>query len=215
MGRMPFQLPDALATSDDQPALGLLRRYYGDAVTSAGAATGAAFDEWDSTGTRTADVDRFTADDLLAITFLSVRVPPRASVVLLRDRAAELGDLLAELGPDRDLVSEDEPLTDDCWPGWRLQTALRDIPGIDTTTATKLIARKRPRLRPIWDKVVAKVTGTRKHQWEPVRVALREQHHALHERLVHLHGTAGLSAAVTPLRVFDVIAWREGKDRGW
>jgi hypothetical protein len=135
--------------------------------------------------------------------------------MLLRDRAAELCDLLAELGPDRDLVGEDKPLTDDCWPGWRLQAALRDIPGIDTTTATKLIARKRPRLRPIWDKVVAKVTGSHKHQWEPVRVALREQNHALHERLVHLHGAAGLSTTVTPLRVFDVIAWREGKDRGY
>ncbi|WP_045740715.1 DUF6308 family protein [Actinoplanes rectilineatus] len=206
---MPFQLPDALATPDDEPALALLRRYYGD-----DAATGAAFDGWDSTGTRAADADRFTADDLVAVTFLSVRVPPGAAAAILRDRAAEFSDLLVALGPDRDLVDEEYPLTDDDWPGWRLQAALRGIPGIDTTIATKLIARKRPRLRPIWDRVVAAVTDTRKSQWEPVRLALRDQHRALQNRLVHLHGAAGLPAEVTPLRVLDVIAWRAGKDSG-
>ncbi|MFF5075817.1 DUF6308 family protein [Actinoplanes sp. NPDC000266] len=209
------EVPDALSTPDDQPAVALLRRYFGDPLTGGGAAVGAAFDDWDSTGARIADADRFTADDLVAVTLLSVRVQPGAAVVLLRDRAAEFGGLLTELGPDRDLVDEEEPLTGDGWAGWRLQKALRDIPGIDTTIATKLIARKRPRLRPIWDRVVAKVTGTQKHQWEPVRLTLREQRRALNDRLVHLHGTAGLPEAVTPLRVLDVIAWREGKDRGF
>jgi hypothetical protein len=58
------------------------------------------------------------------------------------------------------------------------------------------------------------VTGTQQHQWEPFRVALRDQDRALHRRLVSLHRQAALPAAVTPLRVLDVIAWREGKDRG-
>lgn len=223
---MPFQLPQALGTFDDKPALRLLQRYYGerpaptdsavDAAVGAAenAAVGAAFDGWDSTGTRAADSDRFTADDLVAVSFLSVSVPPNATVAILRDRADEFGALLAALGPDRDLVDEEAPLTDAGWPGWRLQAELRGIPGINTTIATKLIARKRPRLRPIWDKVVAEVTGTHKHQWEPLRVALREHDRALHRRLTYLHEEARLPAAVAPLRVLDVIAWREGKDRG-
>lgn len=208
---MPFQLPQALSTPDDQPALTLLRRYYfGDPETGARAAVGAAFDGWDSTGTRVADADRFTADDLVAVTFLSVNVPATAAVALLRDRAAEFNGLLTELGQDRDLVGEDE-LND---TRWELQKRLCGLRGVNTTIATKLIARKRPRLRPIWDKVVATVTGTHRRQWEPLRAELRTNGGALHDRLLRLHQAASLPDAVTPLRVFDVIAWREGKDLG-
>jgi len=64
---------------------GLLRRYFGEPFCGPSAAVGAAFDTWDSTGTRSEDVDRFTADDLVAVTFLSVDVPPRAARLLLRD----------------------------------------------------------------------------------------------------------------------------------
>ncbi|MEV7625796.1 DUF6308 family protein [Actinoplanes sp. NPDC089786] len=207
---MPFQLPHALSTPDDQPALELLRRYYfGDPETGAQAAVGAAFDGWDSTGTRAADADRFTADDLVAVTFLSVNVPATAAAALLGDRAAEFSGLLTELGEDRDLVAE-EALEDD---RWELQKRLCGLRGVNTTIATKLIARKRPRLRPIWDKVVATVTGTHQRQWEPLRVELGKDDRALHQRLLRLHHDARLPAAVTPLRVFDVIAWREGKDR--
>jgi uncharacterized protein DUF6308 len=215
MSGMPFRLPGALLTPDDEPALTLLRRYYfGDPGTGAGPAIGACFDGWDSTGTRAADADRFTADDLVAVTFLSVRVRPEGAVDLLRDRSNDFGELLAGLGPDRDLVDETGPLADDSWPGWRLQALLRATSGIDTTIATKLIARKRPRLRPVWDRVVAAVTDTRDHLWEPLRHALRADDRALHRRLLRLHQAAGLPPEVTPLRVFDVIAWREGKDRG-
>jgi hypothetical protein len=106
MAGVSFRLPNALLSDEDGSALELLRRYYG-----ANPATGATFDGWDSTGTRSADINRFTADDLVAITFLSVRVPPSAAVVLLRDRAAELASLLTELGPDRDLADEAEHRT--------------------------------------------------------------------------------------------------------
>jgi hypothetical protein len=46
--------------------------------------------------------------------------------------------------------------------------------------------------------------------WEPMRLALRRDDGALHRRLVELRAAAGLSQAISPLRVFDVIAWREG-----
>lgn len=43
-----------------------------------GANVGAPFDSWSSTGDRVGASDRFTADDLVAVRFLSVQVPPRA-----------------------------------------------------------------------------------------------------------------------------------------
>jgi hypothetical protein len=59
--------------------------------------TGAAFDLWDSTGTRHADCDRFSADDLVAVSFLSVDIPARAAMALLRDQKDEFSALLVRL----------------------------------------------------------------------------------------------------------------------
>ena len=122
--------------------------------------------------------------------------------------------LLTAVGPDRDLVNETEPLLDYKSPGWALMTALRTLPEVGPTKASKLFARKRPRLRPIWDKVVSRVTNSVESQWEPMRVALRAEDEALQSRLVRLREAAGLPDQVSVLRVLDVIAWREGKDKG-
>lgn len=99
------------------------------------------------------------------MTFLSVNVPGMAAIELLRDRAEEINSLLAEVGPDRDLAFEPGPIDPD-WPAWRLNRRLRVIDDVGAVIASKLMARKRPRLIPIWDSVVAEVTGT-KRRWEP------------------------------------------------
>ncbi|ABG99049.1 conserved hypothetical protein (plasmid) [Rhodococcus jostii RHA1] len=99
------------------------------------------------------------------------------------------------MGPDRDL-----------------ETALRALPGIGQRKATKLIARKRPWLYPIWDSVVSEVLGTERAHLNPVREALRTDDGALHRRLLSLRGEAGLPEEISALWVFDVIAWMDGKD---
>lgn len=209
---MAMTLPRALQGSDDSAALQLLDRYYSGPGHDT-PAVGAFFDAWDSTGTREQDLDRFTADDLVAVTFLSVRVGPTAARRLLVDDADRFSQLLRDLGPDRDLVEIDKPLADD-WPGWPLMSALRELPGVGPTLVSKLVARKRPKLRPIWDSVVVQITNTRVAQWEPVRQALRAHDNALHRRLLTLRDRACLGSDVSALRVLDVITWREGKDRG-
>ncbi len=90
---------------------------------------------------------------------------------------------------------------------------LQTLPSVGPTIASKLLARKRPRLRPIYDSVVAGVTDTRARLWEPLRVALRADDFDLYQRLLRLHAAAGLPAEVSALRVLDVIAWLEGKDQ--
>jgi hypothetical protein len=211
---MTFQLPAALQDpQSDEAALELLTSYFGNPFGGQGAAIGAAFDTWDSSGTRLADADRFTADDLVAVSFLSVDISASAARLLLVDRAAEINALLVDLGDDRDLADEAEPLSDD-WVGWTLMRELRKLPDVGPTRASKLIARKRPRLRPIWDSVVSVVTGTVEEQWEPLRLALRANDMALQDRLMRHREAAGLPDEVSALRVFDVIAWREGKRLG-
>lgn len=209
---MTFRLPDALVPDhDDTAALALLRRYYGDPFGSS-TLTGAAFDLWDNTKTRAADADRFTADDLVAVTLLSVDTPGAAAIHVLQDGADEIDAMLAAVGPDRDLADE-PPLPPD-WPARRLNRRLRELHGVGPVTASKLLARKRPRLLPVWDAVVAKVTGTEVDQWVPLRAALAEDDRALHERLLRLRETAGLPGQVSALRVLDVVCWMEGKDKG-
>lgn len=207
---MTFRLPQALQAEDDRPAIALLDRYFGK---NGAAYLGAEFDTWGKPDGRDPHPNRFTADDVVALSFLSVPVGGLAARQLLRDQADELTELLTQLGEDRELADEPEPLADD-WVGWKLMDALRHLDDIGATRASKLLARKRPRLRPIYDAVVAMVTGTEKHQWEPVRQALRADDGALHRRLVRLHDAVRLPSTVPYLRVLDVVAWLEGKDRG-
>jgi hypothetical protein len=201
-------LPKTLTGTDDTAAVALLECYYGTgAHAHHGSFTGAWFDTWDSTGTRADDVDWFTADDLVAVSFLSVDIPPAAARQLLDTEAAKFSELLVELGPDRDLVEETYPWEDD-WAGSRLWSALRALPDVGSTRASKLYARKRPRLRPIYDTVVERVIGQNR-LWEPLRAQLQADP-ALHPRLEGLREQAQLPEAVSALRVFDVLAWMEG-----
>ena len=201
-------LPDLVKPDRATDALETLACYYGRGRhADHGGFTGARFDTWDSTGTRAQDVNRFTADDVVAVSFLSVYVPPLAAAVLLHDHANDFTGLLAAV-EDRDLITETNPWADD-WVGWRLWQALVALPGVGPTTASKLYARKRPRLRPIYDSVVAAAIAS-DTVWEPLR-ALLQSDPGLHLHLIHLRDQAYLPAEVSALRVFDVLAWMGGK----
>ena len=204
--RMTFRLPTALQTPDDSRAVAYLRSYF-----APGAFTGALFDTWDSTGTRVADADRFTADDLVSITMLSVEVPARAAVELLAADNA-YNDLLTAIGEDRDLADQiSTPAPND--PAWDLDQKLRGLPGVGRTIASKLMARKRPRLVPIYDTVIAGVMQLNPDHWIPLHAALRDAGCSLQRRLVDLGNAADLPSSVSPLRVLDVVAWMEGRGR--
>nr|NKW55556.1 hypothetical protein [Prescottella equi] len=165
---------------------------------------------WDSTGTRGRDADTFTADDLVAVTMLSVDVSPDGAQILLRERVDEFGELLVAVGPDRDLADEADELTPES-PVCRLEAALWTVPSIGRTVASKLIARKRPRLFPIYDRVIGEVLDTKQAHLEPVRTALRADDGALQRRLVSLREQAGLDEAVPALRILTVLAWMQLK----
>jgi Family of unknown function (DUF6308) len=101
------------------------------------------------------------------------------------------------------------------WPAWRLWDELRTLREVDRVIASKLLARKRPRLIPIYDRVVKTVTGGDRNFWVPLCQALQVDDQAMHHRLLRLHREAGLPHEVSPLRVFDVIAWMEGQGKGY
>jgi hypothetical protein len=199
---MTFRLPDCLARGELDLAIRYLQIYYGQPYT------GAYFDTWATSGST---ADRITADDLIAVSFLSVVVPPMAARELLDTRADEFAELLKSVGPDRDLADQEEPVEEE-QPGSQLYGAVLGLHGVGRTIGTKLLARKRPRLFPIYDSVVARVCGIGNYHWEPLRQALRTD--GLHKRLLELQERAGLGQEVSALRVFDVITWMEGKATG-
>jgi hypothetical protein len=198
-----YRLPTALQDDDDAKAVEVLQRYFGRSGGSR--FTGSFFDGW----AQPQDPYRFTADDFVAVSFLTVFVPPLAARQVLEQQIDLFSELLHDVGPDRDLV-EEEGSIDPGWPGWRLQTELRKLPDVGRTIASKLCARKRPRLLPIYDLHIGVVTNARKEQWVPLRDALQANGGALHERLLRLHRLADLPPEVSPLRVHDVIAWMQG-----
>ncbi|MFF0815335.1 DUF6308 family protein [Rhodococcus sp. NPDC003318] len=205
------RLPRVLRDGDDDAAVDVLQEYFTRRVVKTGyLRPGALWDTWDPSGRRAADRDTFTSDDLVAVTLLSVQVPAQGAVALLGEAAPALSALLADVGPDRDLADEDAALTEDA-PIVRLETALREVHGIGRITASKLIARKRPRLYPVYDDVIGRELWVRAEYLEPLRRALREDDRALHRRLTDLRDRAGLGDTVPALRVLEVLAWMQGK----
>ncbi|BDC70200.1 DUF6308 family protein [Prescottella equi] len=208
---MTIRLPKVLVADDDGAAVEVLRRYFTEPLVKTGyLRSGARWDTWDSTGTRGRDADTFTADDLVAVTMLSVDVSPDGAQILLRERVDEFGELLVAVGPDRDLADEADELTPES-PVCRLEAALWTVPSIGRTVASKLIARKRPRLFPIYDRVIGEVLDTKQAHLESVRTALRADDGALQRRLVSLRERAGLDEAVPALRILTVLAWMQLK----
>jgi hypothetical protein len=209
---MAFRLPEALQKPEDDDALAYLKNYY---VKRPGTClgyvnSGARFDDWDSTGTRTVDADRFTADDLVAVTFLSVQVSPEAACQILAGKPRYFNELLPEM-PDQDLVEIHPDEITPQWLPWQVWDRLYELDGVGSVIAGKLLARKRPRLIPIYDRIVKEVTGADDNFWRALCKALRAEDRTLHQRLLRLRDRAGLPSTISALRVFDVIAWMEGR----
>ena len=173
--------------------------------------TGGIFDSFDPSATRTASADMFTSDDVVAVSLLSVDVYGRAAVELLARQRPRFSALLQRVGPDRDLVDVESTSPKD-FAAHDLYWALRELPRVGATTASKLMARKRPRLIPIYDSVINThlLRGSR-ILWEPLRQKLRADNARLNHHLLHLRSCAGLSPHVSAIRVFDVLAWMDGK----
>ena len=115
--------------------------------------------------------DRLTAADLLAVSLLDISWRPDVVRRLLGSDQDRFAGLLAGIRTDVNLwqASDADLATVDL-----LWDALLDIPGVGTASAAKLLARKRPRLCPITDKVVIAAAGLPGLTWEVLRCLLRD-----------------------------------------
>ncbi len=141
-----------------------------------------------------------TADDLLAVALLDIIWRPRVVRFLLGSGRQRLSQMLAALPQAVDLwdASEDTLRRIDV-----LWDALTAIDGIGTASATKLLARKRPRLCPISDNVVIKAVDVPGRTWDVLRCLLQDP--AARAEVEALRPAVAAKASL--LRILDVALW--------
>lgn len=153
--------------------------------------------------------------DLVAITVLSVTVGPRA----LRKVEQRLGDLNNCLSRHRNADQHLADATDDdLAPMFEASAILRGIDGIGPTTASKILARKRPHLIPIYDSMIGeayghpnRLDGIQAGQWwVTYRECIRhpEINEAIRAARDRASETSPDAALVSDLRILDVATWR-------
>ncbi|OKI53489.1 hypothetical protein AMK17_25645 [Streptomyces sp. CB00072] len=204
---------DAERAADD------LRRYFAIGLPpGAGVFTGGRFEHLAGVGDRQQVANRFTAEDLIAVQTLSVTVPAPVALGLLEGPlGAQLSHLLRNIptgtgtgtctGTGTDLADADASAVAEGSPAYQAWTLLENQHKVGWVIAGKLLARKRPRLLPVYDRVVRCALGRPLSLWTELRTALRENDGALHHRLLDLRQSAGLPQTVSALRVADVAIW--------
>lgn len=199
-----------LRPENAEVAARLVRRYFTPRPT--GRFTGAHFERLGGGGDRPAIADEFTAEDLVAVSMLSVEVVRDAALEILVHRRNRLHELLRQVPTDLALGQVAAGAITPDWPAWRLYAELRDIKEIGPTTASKLLARKRPHLVPIRDSVVEDQLALGAGPfWEPLRAWLVAGEGAHEHHLERVRAEAGLGSDISALRVFDVLTWLVGQ----
>lgn len=144
--------------------------------------------------------DVLTLDDLLATTLLNISWRPPAIRALLADHD-HVSAALAAIRADLDLWNAGP---DDLQAAAVLHRWLDDLPGVGPVIASKLLARKRPRLVPVHDEIVLRVLAPPKGQlWVTLAAALKES--ALRDEIEGLRPTGVDSPSL--LRLLDAAIW--------
>jgi hypothetical protein len=209
---MKLTWPKALTDENHSEAVRELRKYFGREPDEA-AFTGASFERLGGGGDRDEVRDVITAEDLVAVSMLSINIPARAALQILGPESREISDLLSQVPTDLDLVDVDSEQINKSWPAWQLWSLLMGVRGVGWVTANKLVARKRPNLLPVYDSVVSKQVGATKTFWHDLNHDLRADDKARHESLLLIRDQAGLDSDISALRVFDIVTWMIGRHR--
>jgi hypothetical protein len=211
---MTINIPGRLR--DDDLATCLVKRYLApDSATGHARYSGAYFERIGGGGDRPETAYQFTAEDLLAVTMLSVRIEGYHALHILDYQAGELNDLLARIPSDIALQDpQAETFIIEGGPAWKLWEMICDIEPrpedhrIGPVAAGKLLARKRPHLLPVYDSRIKKVLmrpRTDNSWWHDLHDQLTSDHDLVRQ-LQEVRARAG-AGHMSLLRVFDVMCW--------
>lgn len=213
----PWRLPDILSEEREGDAAGLLRAYF-DAPDGMPRFTGSRFERFAGGGDREDIANVVTADDIIAVSMLSVHVPGGSALRVLGDIdgsvSREISRCLAMLPTDLELAdAKDSQLA----PADELWTVVRRRGKVGRTTTSKLLARKRPKLLPVLDSVVVDAVGhnfsVKTDFYRSLRSTLNDDCSQLRNRLRRLRYESGIDADISDIRIFDVVVWMDGTRR--
>lgn len=215
-----LKLPEILDREHVGAAADLVNEYFRLTADGLPVYTGSHFNSWAGGGDSAEVTNKVTADDLVAVSLLSVKVPGQAAFGILKTRADDISKLLIDIPENIDLADleadrVEEVLGDNSSAGklWRLLRASESSPwGIGPTTASKIMARKRPRLIPIYDSVVRPLMGLKdsRGHWVTCHAALTDGPD-LPMRLREIRDCSGISEPISDLRTMDIVLWMYGK----
>ncbi len=216
-------LPTILTEGNEEEAARLLAAYYRRTADGRPAYTGSYFNSWAGGGDSGENRDSITADDLVAVSFLAVDIPGEAALGILDTHRVKISGLLAKIPADRDLAEIPSGEFADTFgpdsPATQLWHLLRGRDtgrwGVGETKTSKIMARKRPRLVPIYDSVVGPLMGLNGNsigQWSIWHNAFMEDP-GLSPRLRQIRDKSGIEEPISDLRVMDIVLWMAGKQR--
>jgi hypothetical protein len=157
------------------------------------------------------DSNRWHTADLLAVTLLDVGVRPQGVRTLLELRAEEFNERLLSISPNAELWSQDEAAVNgELEKARQLHKELLKLSGIGPVTASKLLARKRPKLVPISDRVIQRMLKLKAKDpfWQPLRTALMKPGAIAGIRAMRPNSFQDLSE----LRILDIALWMLGSN---
>lgn len=199
--------PEVVVERLTDKATELLQRYFAVKASGIPAYSGSKFEAMTALN---ADPYAIGPADFTAVSTLSVAISGQAAIRLLGPDANEITDLLHRIPADVDIIDINP---DDLATGgpasllWHVLSRGND--GIGRTKTSKLIAAKRPRLIPIWDRFVQQATGLgTADYWRQFQAVLTADDRALWTWLTQIRSDVpNLPAAVSNLRILDVLLW--------
>lgn len=196
-----------LASELDKGSVELVREYIDLDEEDRPRFTGSQFELLDGRGDVETVANQFTPGDLTALALLGVPVGGAAALELLDDRGARWSGVLSEIDPtdDPSTSSGQAQLTDPSSAAHRLWTAVKALPTMGHTRTAKLLARKRPKLLPVYDSVVEVAIAPDDAWWRIIAAFFSDVDRVA--QLEHVRREAGAERALSPLRTLDVVLW--------
>lgn len=211
--RKPLTLAQLLTLVAEPDATAHLREYFSPGSPLPNY-SGGRFELLAGGGDRASAANHIDAADLIAVELLSVQVPALVALDLLD------GDLGEQIGRLLPLIPTDAVMADPgaaallAGPATTAWTVLREPDGMGWVTAGKLLARKRPRLVPVYDRIVRCAYGRPPGAgvWSWLHEHFSADGGVLDRQLARTRDDAGVPVQVSTLRVLDVIVWMRHRD---
>jgi hypothetical protein len=200
---------------DEPNAVRMMERYFAvDPRTGRVRDSAAYFERLGGGGDRPETAHQITAEDLLAVNMLGTPVDGYYALQILEDQAGDISALLAQIPPDVKLTDDGAAdLIAEGGPAWQLWEPLRAIKRpangrLGRVAASKLLARKRPHLIPVYDSHVKGTIGRRPNDqtyWTDLRSLLTTDDAPVRE--LETIRTRAEVGHLSLLRTLDVLFW--------